>query len=118
MAFEHGRRVREHHRDRIAALDAALRKRGCKPATATVEVAIIAPQPPVDDRRTLRKHRGRALQEGERRQRLEIGRILVEVAVVRRHGLTLAFLPRTYRSATGRGSGRPFAARTWRARLG
>ena len=40
----------------------------------------------MDDRQPIREDRGRALEEGQRRQRLKIGRIAVEVAVVGRNG--------------------------------
>ena len=95
VAFEHRRRVRHHDGDRVAAADAALRKRRCEPARPGVELAVAAAERAVDDRGAVREDRGRALEEGERRQRLEIRRVLVEVAVVWRHrGCPWAALPR------------------------
>ena len=44
MRLKHGRRVGEHDRDRVAALDAALGQSRREPARAVVEVAIAAPQ--------------------------------------------------------------------------
>ena len=82
MRLEHRRRVREHHRDGVAALDAALGQRRGKAARARVKLGIIAPQRPVDHRRLRRIDRGRALQEGQRGERLEVRRIAVEIGVV------------------------------------
>ena len=84
MAFEHRRRVGEHHRDGVAALDAALAQRRGEPPRAGIEVAIIAPQRAVDDGDVVGIDRGRALQELQRRQRLEIRRVAVEIDIVGR----------------------------------
>ena len=51
-----------------------------------VELAIVPAQGPMRDRQPVRKHVRRALEEGERRQRLKIGGIAIEVAVVGREG--------------------------------
>ncbi len=50
-----------------------------EPPRARVELAIAAPQRAVDDRGVVGKHGGRALEKAERRQRLKIGRIAVEI---------------------------------------
>ena len=71
MAFEHRRRVGEHDRDRVAAPDAALRQRRGEPARARVELAVGAPQRAVDDRDRVGEDARRALQECQRRQRLD-----------------------------------------------
>src|SRR5581483_7535427 len=84
MAFEHGRRVGEQRRDRVAALEAALSESRGEAARARVEIAVVAPQRAMNDRDMIRKNRRRALEEAQRRQRLEIGRIAVEVDIVRR----------------------------------
>ena len=63
MALEHGRRIGEQHRHRVAAPDAALGQRRRQPARARVELAVAAPQRPVDDGRVVGKDGGRALQE-------------------------------------------------------
>ena len=82
VALEHGRRVGEQHRDRVAAPDAALGQRRCEPPRARVELAVAAPQRAVDDRRVVGKDGGRALEKSERRQRLIVGRIAVKIDVV------------------------------------
>ena len=84
MAFQHRRRVGEHHRDGVAALDAALGQRRGEPPRARIELGVIAPQRPVDDGGVAGKHGRRALEKAERRQRLVIGRIAVEIGVVGR----------------------------------
>ena len=82
VAFEHRRRVGEKDRHRVAAPDAALGQRRGELARARVELAITAPQRPVDDRGVVGKDRGRALEKAERRQRLVVGRVAVEIGVV------------------------------------
>src|SRR3546814_13771148 len=60
------------------------------PAAAHVECGVIVTPVAVDDGQTMREHLGGAAQETQRRQRLVIGRRLVEVAVVDcRHGTSL-----------------------------
>jgi len=82
VAFEHRRRVGEHDRDRVAAPEAALGERRAEPARPGVELAIIAPQRAVDDRQSVGEDLGRALEQRQGRQRLEIGGIAIEVQVV------------------------------------
>ena len=56
-----------------------------EPARAGVELGVAAPQRPVDDRGMVGKHLRRPLEERQRRQRLEIRGIAVEINVVGRH---------------------------------
>jgi hypothetical protein len=55
-------------------------------ARARVEIAIIAPQRAMHDRQAIGEHGGGALEESERGQRLEIGRIAVEILIIGRDG--------------------------------
>ena len=57
MAFEHGRRIGEHHRDRVALLDAGLGQRRGEPAGAGIEVRIGVRAAAMDDRRCARDRR-------------------------------------------------------------
>ena len=82
VAFEHRRRVGEHGRHGVAALDAALRQRGREPPRAGVELGVAAAQRAVDDRGLIGKHRGRPLQERQWRERLEVRGVAVEIGVV------------------------------------
>ena len=86
VAFQHGRRIGQHDRDAVAALDAALGQRGSEPARARIELGVRAAQGPVDNGGVGREHGGRALEKAERRQRLEIGRVAVETKIIRRVG--------------------------------
>ena len=101
VAFEHRRRVGEHDRDRVAAREAALGERGGELLRSRVELAVVAAKGPVSDRQPIRKHRRRALEEGQRRQRLKIGRVAVEVAVIGRKGHQ-AELPRRFATIIAR----------------
>ena len=92
VAFEHRGRVGEHDRDRVAAHDPALRQRGREPFRARVKVAIVAPEGPVRDREPVRKHRRRAFEEGQRCERLEVGVVAVEIAIVGRLGHEFLFI--------------------------
>ena len=47
-----------------------------------MELAVAAAQGPVSDRQPIRKHRSGALEKPERRERLKIGGIAVEAAIV------------------------------------
>ena len=85
VAFEHGGRVGEHGGDGVAALDAALCQRAGKPACARVEVGVAAMEAAMDDRGAIGENRGGPLQERQRRERLKIRRIAIEVDVVGRH---------------------------------
>ena len=88
MALQHGGRVGEHDRHGVAAPDAALAQCRGETARAGIEVAVAAPQRSMHDGDPVGKHRGGALQERQRRQRLEIGRVTVEIGLVgRRHGV-------------------------------
>jgi hypothetical protein len=82
MRLEHRRRIGEHHRDRVAALDAALRQGRAEPAGARVELGVAAPEHAVNDRGVVGIDRGGAVDQRQRGQRLEIRRIAVEIGVV------------------------------------
>ena len=82
VAFEHRRRVGQHRRHRVAAADAALLQRRGELPRARVELAVAPPQRAVHDRGMIGKHGGRALQQRQRRQRLEVRRVAVEAGFV------------------------------------
>jgi hypothetical protein len=88
VALEHGGRIGEHDRDGVAAHEPALRQHRSELLRAHMEVPVAALEPPMGDRRPVRKDLRGALQEGERRQRLEVGGIAIEIAVIgrERHG--------------------------------
>ena len=86
VAFEHRGRVGEHDRDRVAADKAALRERGSELFRAGVELAVVATKGAMRDRQPIGKHRRRALEKGQRRQRLKVGGVAIEIAVIRRDG--------------------------------
>ena len=86
MAFEHRRRIGEHGGDRVAADKASPHERGSELLRAGMELAVGAAKGPMRDRQPLRKHRRRPLEEGQRRERLKIGRVAIEIAVIRREG--------------------------------
>ena len=86
VAFEHRGRVGEHDRDRVAANETSLGERGGEFLRSRVELAITAAQRPVSDRQPIRKHRSGALEKRERRQRLIISGIAIEIAIVGREG--------------------------------
>ncbi len=83
MRFQHGRRVGEHHRNRVAAADALFRQRGRQPPRALIELRISVRRAAMHDGGALRKHAGGAFEKSERRQRLVIRRMAVEIGVVR-----------------------------------
>ena len=72
VRLEHRRHVRRHHRDGVAAPDAAPRERGGEAPAARFELAIGAGQPAVPDRDLVRPHERGALEEAHRRQRHEV----------------------------------------------
>jgi hypothetical protein len=87
VRLDHRWRIGEHDRDGVAVFDAAARQRRRQLLRTRVEIPVVARQSAVDDRRRVGIHLGGARQKGQRRQRLEIGRIAVEVGIVwRRHG--------------------------------
>jgi len=86
MAFEHRRRIGEHGRDRVAADEVALRQRGRELLRASVEVAVVSPEGSMGDRQAFRKHLRGPLEECQRRQRLEVGGVSIEIAFVGRPG--------------------------------
>ena len=87
VRFQHRRHIGQHHRHRIAALDAALDERRGKFFRAREKLAIGPGALAVDDRGLVRIDRGGARQERQRRQRLEIRRVAVEIGVIGcRHG--------------------------------
>jgi hypothetical protein len=82
VALDHRRGVGEHRRDRVALADAAGGKRRGEPAGAGVELGIAVAQGSVNDRRVVRMDGCGTLQEGQRRERLIIGRVPVEIEFV------------------------------------
>ncbi len=77
VRLDHWRRVGQHHRNRIAAPDAALRERGRKLAAAAIQLRPRQSQcilsAAMNDGRQRRKHGRRALQKWQRRQRRKVG---------------------------------------------
>ena len=117
MRFEHRRHVGQHRRDGVAALDAAFGQRRGEPSRARIELAV-GPRPrAVNDRGLVRIDLGGARQKRQRRERLKIRRVAVEIGVVgRRHGFPpCCFLkPSKYakrRIANGEWRIRPLACR-------
>ena len=87
VRLDHGRRVGEHDRNRVAALDAAPRQRRCELFRARIELPVGRGAPAVDDRGHVRVDRCRARQEGQWREWLVVRRVAVEAGIVgRRHG--------------------------------
>ena len=87
MRFDHRRRIGEHDGDGVAALDAAPRQRRRQLPGARIELPVIPGPRAMHDRGLVRINRGRAFKKRQRRQRLEIRRIAVEIKVVGcRHG--------------------------------
>jgi hypothetical protein len=82
MGVDHRRGIRQHHRDGVAAPDPGLGERRGETAGAGVERGIGPGPRAVDDRRPVGKHRGGALQKAQRRQRLEVRGIAIEVDLV------------------------------------
>ena len=86
VAFEHRRRIGEHDRHRVAAHDPTLRQRGRELLRASVEVAVVSPEGPWANRQAFQKHLRGPLEECQRRQRLEVGGVSIEIAFVGRPG--------------------------------
>ena len=82
MRLQHRRGVRQHHRDRVAVADEALRQGRSEPPRAIVELLVGQAHPAVHDGRTLGMGGGCPFQQGERRQRREVRCVLVEITVV------------------------------------
>ena len=121
-----GRDVRRHHRDRVVLADAAPRQRRGQPPAARIGLAPGEALRAVDDRGAVRIHIGRALEEGQRRQRRVVGLVPVEpgqIGAVAGHASLrsmrvsehYARAPEPRESAAIPGRNRPGAARRWRA---
>jgi hypothetical protein len=82
MGLDHRRGVRQHDRDGIAASDPVLCERRGETAGAGIERGIGPAPCAVHDRRPVGKHRRGALEKAQRRQRLEVRGIAVEVDLV------------------------------------
>jgi hypothetical protein len=82
MGLDHRRGVCQHDRDGVAAPDPGLGEGGREAAGAGVERGIGPTLRAMHDRGIVGKHRGGALEETERRQRLEVRGIAVEVDLV------------------------------------
>ena len=76
------------------ALDPATRQRRRQPARARVELGVASAQGAVIDSGVVGEDRGRALEERQGGERLEIRRVAVEIDVVRRerHGVIIRLL--------------------------
>ena len=89
VTFQHRRNVGQHGRHSIPPSDPVRRQcRGQLPRPA-VEIGIAAPQRAVHHRGVIGKHRRRAFQKGQRRQRLVVCWVAIQPGVVGvlRHGL-------------------------------
>ena len=89
VRLNHCRRIGEHDRDSVAALDAAARQRRRQLPGARIELPVVPGPRAVHDCGLVRIDRRSALKERKRRQRLEIRRVALEVGVVSRHGRSL-----------------------------
>ena len=83
MRLQHWRRVGQHHGDRVALADAVLLQRRGELQRAAPEIAVADALAAVDDGYVVGIRPCRALQIGERRQRLVVGRVPVEILFVR-----------------------------------
>lgn len=84
MALDHRGRVGEQHRHGVAPADAAGLERRREAPAARVEIGIGTAQRPVDHRNAVRKGPGGPVEIGQRRQRLIISRIPIEIPVIDR----------------------------------
>ena len=82
VRFDHRRRIGEHDRYGIALTDPALRKRGCQPPRALVKPTVRRALAPMDHRDMVGMDHGGPFEQCQGRQRLMIGRRLVEIAIV------------------------------------
>ncbi len=86
VALEHGRSVGEDSGDRVATPDASSDERRREFTRTLRKFTIVSPQGAMHDRRALRKNLGGSLEQAQRRQRLEIGCVAVEIEVIGVHG--------------------------------
>ena len=88
MRLQHGRDVGRKHGNGVAAADAVGGQRGGEAAAAFEQLRIGDAAVAMHHGKPVREHAGGAHQEGDRRQRHIVGRVLVEVLVVdgRGHG--------------------------------
>ena len=82
VGLDHPRRVREHHRNRVAGPDSLVGERRGEAARAGVKLGIGEALRPVDHRGTVGKHDRRAFEESQRRERLKVRGVAVKVDVV------------------------------------
>lgn len=82
MGFEHGRRVRKHHRHRIARAYTAVGECGGQPPCPIVICGVTYRLAAVNDRGMIGKKERRALEIGQWSKWLKIGGVAIEVAVV------------------------------------
>ena len=73
VAFQHRRRIGEHHRNRVALFDAGLGQCRGQPPARGIELGIGRALPAMDDGGVIGIDRGRPGQESEGRQRLVVG---------------------------------------------
>ena len=83
MAFEHRWGVGEHDRHGIAADEPPLGQCGGEHLRACVEFAIVAAKRSMRNRQPIGEHLRGALEKRQRRQRLEVRGVAVEIAFVR-----------------------------------
>src|SRR5262249_60975363 len=84
VAFEHGRRIGKKYGNRVATLDAVLRQRRGEPARAFVEFGIGSAHGAMNDGGLVREYRCRAFEKTQRRQRLVVCWVAIEIDVVGR----------------------------------
>ena len=81
MRLNHRRRVGQHHRHGVALAYAVLAERAGQLAAAAKQFSPVSPQLAMHDGQPLRVDLGGALNEGQRRQRREIGLVTGQVLV-------------------------------------
>jgi hypothetical protein len=93
VGLEHRRGVGRHDRDGIARADAARDQRRGQAPAARVGLGPAPAQRPMDHRRVVGEHLGRARQEAERAERRIVGPVPAELAAVVACAIGHAALP-------------------------
>jgi len=86
VRLEHLRDVRQHHRHRVALLDAAAGQGRGQAAAARIGLGPVAAYGAVHHRRVVRVHRRRALDEAQRAEGDVVDRGRIQALLVDRHG--------------------------------
>ena len=86
VTFQHRRGVRQHHRNRIAAGDAAPGQRARQTSATGIEIPVVSLQVAMNNGDAFGENRRRPRQKRQRGQRLKIRRITVEIPIIGRNG--------------------------------